>query len=66
MEQAMIEYLMGLMPNNTGSTVQNIVENRLRFEIKEYKERIISEFCQTHDLCPICITGGFSCGSDHK
>lgn len=29
-------------------------------------EKFIEEFCKENDLCPICITGGWNCGSDHK
>lgn len=39
---------------------------KLKNKIENDDINIIEEFCKEHDLCPICIKGGWNCGSDHK
>ncbi len=33
---------------------------------QKVKEQVIDDFCEQHNLCPDCITGGWGCTSDHK
>ncbi len=61
-----LTFFTGLIPVNSGETVKQQVEYAARRELLEYKESAINDFCKRHNLCPLCITGGWNCDSDHK
>lgn len=35
-------------------------------EIALDQEKRFDEWCKRHDICAICVTGGYNCDSDHK
>lgn len=48
----------------------DILKNGIAAKVrKEASEKYIQwkdDFCKRHNICPVCITGGYDCDSDHK
>lgn len=63
---AVIKKMMGILPIGSGVTVQNMTRSMLEGDITKMQGIAIEEFCKYHDLCPVCITGGWTCTSDHQ
>jgi disulfide oxidoreductase YuzD len=62
----LIEWVLGLLPENTGNSIKIGVEMQVRHEIREITKQSIDKFCEENNLCPLCITGGWNCPFDHK
>ena len=66
MKTEIVKYVAGLLPSAAGkSSITDTTQNIERL-LSAYRKQIINEFCEKHDLCEICITGGYECNSDHK
>jgi hypothetical protein len=65
-EPQIIDYIKGLLPDGTGASIVNSIEEKANQLLIEFREEAIYEFCEKHNLCPICIKGGWDCSSDHK
>ena len=65
-EEQLIQDLVGLIPDNTGITVKKLVEEAIKTKLNNFEEEVKRIFCKEHDLCQICIKGGYYCQSDHK
>lgn len=61
-----LDKIMDFYPKDySDATIQNIrndIEGRINNHLNDFKDA----FCKDHNLCPICITGGWDCSSDHK
>lgn len=42
------------------------VKDKIRNEASATYQKWKDDFCKRHDICPVCITGGYDCDSDHK
>lgn len=64
--KADVDYIMSFFPKDysdrTLSTIRINIESRVTSRVSDYKDA----FCQDNNLCPICISGGWDCSSDHK
>lgn len=61
-----INYIMSFFPKDYSDrvlkTIRDSVTSRVRERMSKYKDA----FCEDNNLCPICISGGWDCTSDHK
>ncbi len=60
------KYFIGLLPSNLGEQAKQNLENGIIDTLLIFKEDAIDDFCKRHNLCTICVTGGYDCDSDHK
>jgi hypothetical protein len=59
-------YLVEFLPKDSSDQTKQIVKNQIIGRLLDYSEKRLDKFCELHNLCPICIRGGWNCGSDHK
>lgn len=64
--ETMMNYMHGLLPKQLGETIETAIRSDIRLTIVNYNNKLIDEFCEAHNICRVCITGGFNCDSDHK
>ena len=61
-----IDFMMSFFPKDyseaTISMIRANMEARYRQRLSDYQDA----FCEDNDICPMCITGGWNCDSDHK
>lgn len=58
--------MIGMLPRHSGDTVIVMMKDLIDKDLIAVEEEAIEQFCKEHDLCPVCINGGYHCTSDHK
>ena len=66
MKQHIIEYVLGLLSPTAGKSTITDTRIRISQQLYDYEETVIDDFCKRHNICHICITGGYDCTGDHK
>lgn len=60
------DWLASLLPANLSDNARKVIRGEIINNLLDFRDKECDDFCRRNDLCPICITGGWGCGSDHK
>ena len=64
-KEKFIEEWMPDMPYGS-EKLRERVRSSMQASLNDVIHDAIEDFCEKHNLCPICITGRWNCESDHK
>ena len=59
------EWILSLFPN-LSEEVSKIIGERIILKLLAYRGHFKDDWCKENNLCPVCVTGGWDCDSDHK
>ena len=65
-QDKIIKIVDAAFPTYTSEGIHEFIRKEIEKLLLIYKNEVIDEFCQLHDICSTCITGGYNCDSDHK
>lgn len=61
-----VDYVMSFFPKDYSDKVLTLIRANVKSAIRKRMSEYKNAFCEDNNLCPLCITGGWECGSDHK
>ncbi len=62
----MVDTYLGALPRDLSDSTREILKGQFKMKLIQYNEDLIDNFCESANLCPVCISGGWDCNSDHK
>lgn len=63
---ASLDKIMSYFPKDYSDATIKMIRQEIASKINGLMSEYKDAFCEDHDLCPMCVTGGWNCGSDHK
>lgn len=65
-KQLALGKIMAFFPKDYSEETISLIRQRVSENVGALMVDYNNAFCKDNDLCPICITGGWNCDSDHK